>query len=212
MNLFISTCIKLGIITLGIAVGFARQKQLSSANRMFWIFLLVALGGEILESLMGHYYGINYVYYHVFKPLYYTFLTLAFSSELGKLKNAFLVSIPTVMVLAILNGIFLQPPDKSFNTLIIVLICLLQVLQVLFYTARLFDRHNWQETMYQHSLWIALGLLVYSITSFLTLGIHNFLQLDGHKMVVPFLIVSEWIFYASFVLNFWIQQSRPEPG
>lgn len=208
MNLIVGTCVKLSIITIGIAVGYAREKHLSAANRMFWLFLLVALAGELLEVLMGRYYGINYVYHHVFRPLYYTFLTLALSHEIGKPKTIFLISIPVVILLAVLNGLFLQPPDSSFNTIIIILTCLLLILQVLFYIARLFEEANWNEMMYHYSLWIALGIMIHSITSFLTLGAYNVLKLDGHKMVVPLLVISEWIFYASFVFNFCVQAPR----
>ncbi|GAO42951.1 hypothetical protein [Flavihumibacter petaseus] len=209
MNLFIATCVKLGIIGIGIAVGAARNKSLTDANRMFWLFLLVAFAGEVLEFMMGRIFVNNYVYHHVFRPLYYAFLTLALANEMGRLRKPFLITIPVVAILAFLNAMYLQPPDKTFNTLIIVLTCLLLILQVLFYIAQLFDHHNWQETAYQYSLWIALGILIHSISSFLTLGIYNVMKQDGHRMTVPFLVISEWLFYGSFVLNFWLQHKSP---
>ena len=87
MDLLVSTYIKLGIISVGIATGYRREQVLTTANHHFWYFLLVAFAGEILDIVMARLLCNNYPYYHVFRPLYYALLTLALSSEMGKLKK-----------------------------------------------------------------------------------------------------------------------------
>ena len=214
MDFWTSTLIKFGIVATGITVGYIRENKLTETNRLFWLFLSVAGAGEILEWLMAAYFKNNFPLYHIFRPLTYGLLTYALTIELGKLKKIFRLTIPLVWIAAYLNGHYLQDPYKHLNTVIISITCLLHILQVLFYIALLFDRYNWNQTLYQHSFWIAMGLLIHSIISFLTLGIHNFLETDGQKAVISFLIISEWIFYASFALNLLIQKNEPasKPG
>ena len=206
MNYWIATVIKLSIIVLGIIVGFSRENKLNRTNYNFLLILIVAGAGELLEWLMAQYYNHNFVYYHVFRPLFYTLITLALAPHLGKMKRSFRLSIIFVWIAAYFNARFLQPPENSLNTVIISLTCLLHILAVLFYTARLFDRYSWNETMYQHSFWIAIGILLHSISSFLTLGLHNFLDADGQQMVTYILIISEWLYYISFIINFSLQK------
>ncbi|MBZ5857037.1 hypothetical protein [Flavihumibacter profundi] len=209
MDLTIATYIKLAIIGLGILVGFSRQSSFSEANRLFWLFLLVAFAGEILESLMSKYFRNNFPLYHVFRPLYFILLTLALSEEMGRFKKLFQLTIPIVVIAALLNGLFFQSPIKELNTVIITLISIFLVLQVLFYIAILFEHYSWHETIYFHSFFICLGILINSISSFLTLGVYNFLEGDGQNSIILFLIISEWIFYSSFILNFVIQKKKP---
>jgi uncharacterized protein YhhL (DUF1145 family) len=206
MNYWTTTLIKFLVIGIGIAIGFAREKKLNRTNYNFLIFLVVAAGGELLDWLMAYYYKHNFVYYHVFRPLFYTLITLALAEELGRMKRSFRLSILFVWIAAYFNAKYLQPPDDSLNTVIISLTCLLHILQVLFYIARLFDQYNWNETIFRHSFWIAIGILLHSIISFLTLGLHNVLGGDGQKLVTNFLIVSEWLFYASFAINMLVQK------
>lgn len=206
MIYLITTIIKICIIVLGIIIGFARENKLNRTNYDFLIILIVAGAGELLEWLMAKYYFHNFVYYHVFRPLFYTLITLALAPHLGKMKRSFRLSIIFVWIAAYFNARYLQPPQDSLNTVIISLTCLLHILAVLFYVARLFDRYSWNETMYHHSFWIAIGILLHSISSFLTLGLHNFLGADGHKLVTHVLIVSEWLYYASFIVNFSLQK------
>ncbi|HPZ87719.1 MAG TPA: hypothetical protein PLQ32_06430 [Flavihumibacter sp.] len=209
----LGTVIKFIIITAGIAVGFWKKDKLSAANQVFWIFLIVAAGCETLDVLMGKYYGNNRVYYHVSKPLTYALLTLALSNEIGRTKNFFLWSILLVVILSALNAYFLQSPGTDLNTNIIVLTSLLLILQVLFFIARLFEEANRQQMMYEHSFWIALGILILSITSFLTLGLYNVLMQEGHAKIIPYLIISEWIFYGAFLVNFLVQKpAQPPPN
>lgn len=206
MNYWTTTLIKCCIIGIGLLIGFARENKLNRTNHSFLIYLLVAGAGEILEWLMAVYYNHNFVYYHVFRPLFYTLITLALAEELGRMKVVFRLSILVVWIAAYINALYLQPPDTSLNTVIISLTCLLHVLQVLFYIARLFDQYTWNETIYRHSFWIAIGILLHSIISFLTLGLHNVLGGDGQKLVTNFLIISEWLFYASFAVNLLVQK------
>lgn len=210
MDFWISTIIKLSLVAAGITVGYIRESKLTEANRIFWLFLVVSGGGEILEWLMAYYLKNNFPFYHVFRPLFYGLLTYAMTIELGKLKKIFRLSIPVIWIAAYLNGKYFQQPNLHLNTVIISLTCLLQILQVLFYIAMLFDKYNWHQTLYHYSFWIAMGILIHSIISFLTLGIHNFLETDGQKAVISFLIISEWIFYASFVVNLLVQKRQPE--
>lgn len=206
MSYWTATLIKLSIIVAGIFVGFVRERDLTPVNFRLFIYLLVAGAGELLEWLMGIYYNHNFVYYHVFKPLFYTLITLAFSSELGKLKVGFRLSILVVWIAAYLNAKYLQQPATSLNTLIISLTSVLQVLQVLFYIARLFDRYNWNDTLYRHSFWAAIGILIHSIVCFLTLGLHNALGGEGQQFVTNFMIGSEWLFYTSFAVTLLVQK------
>ncbi len=209
MNIYvIGTLVKLALIVIALIVGFIREEKLSNANRLFLFFLVVALPGEIMDALMARIYENNFLYYHTYRPIYYALLTIALLGEMGRLKNALKLSIGFVYVAAILNGYYLQPPTTSLNTIIIVLTCLLLIIQILFYIARLFDRNNWQETIHQYSFWIAMGILINSISSFLSMGIHNFLSREGQVKVIPILIVSEWLFYLSFIINFTLQKKR----
>lgn len=210
MDLWTSTLVKFSIVAAGLTVGYIREEKLTETNRLFWLFLAVAGGGEVLEWVMAYYLKNNFPFYHVFRPLTYGLLTYVITTELGKLKKIFRLTIPLVWIAAYLNATYLQQPKETLNTVIISLTCLLHILQVLFYIALLFDRYNWHQTLYQYSFWIAMGLLIHSIISFLTLGIHNFLETDGQKAVIPFLIISEWLFYASFVLNFLLQKKQPD--
>lgn len=210
MDLLVSTYIKLGIISVGIATGYRREQVLTTANHHFWYFLLVAFAGEILDIVMARLLCNNYPYYHVFRPLYYALLTLALSSEMGKLKKTFILSIPITWIIALLNAVYLQPPDRQLNTLIIIISSVLLILQVLFYVAFLFENHNWKETIYHYSFWIAMGILINSISSFLSLGIYNFIEGEGQSALVPILIVSEWLFYGSFIVNFILQKQKAE--
>ncbi len=211
MDESLGTVIKFIIILAGITAGFREREKLSAANQVFWIFLIVAAGCETLDVLMGKYYGNNRVYYHVSKPLAYALLTLALSYEIGRSRIFFLWSIPVVVLLSVLNGIYLQSPGTDLNTNIIVLTSLLLILQVLFFIARLFEEANRQQMMYEHSFWIALGILILSITSFLTLGLYNVLMQDGHARIIVYLIVSEWIFYGAFLVNFLVQKPARPP-
>jgi hypothetical protein len=210
MDLAISTYIKLTLIGLGIAIGFYREPVLTAANRLFWIFLIVAFACEVLEYMMAKYFKMNFPLYHVFRPLYYVLYTMALSTEMGYLKKTFLLSIPLVILAAFVNGYYFQSPIKVLNTVIISLTSVLLILQVLFYIAFIFEKHNWQETIYNYSFWIAMGLLMQSITSFLTMGIYNFLEKDGQEAIIPYLIVSEWIFYSAFILNLAIQKHKTD--
>lgn len=209
MNLVILTYIKYVLICLGIGVGFLRLSILSESNKVFFIFLFVALAGEILEPLIGRNFGTNFPIYHIFRPLYYSILTLALSLEMTRLKKVYLASIPIVIIAAFLNARFLQPPDKALNTIIINLASVLLILQVLFYIAILFEEHTWEQTMYYYSFWIAIAILIHSIASFLSLGIHNLLDAEGQDAVVLVQAYSEFVFYASFILNFLLQKKRP---
>jgi hypothetical protein len=209
MDLMILTYIKFVIISLGICVGFLRLSVLNESNKIFFIFLFVALAGEILEPLLGHYFSTNFPIYHIFRPLYYAILTLALSTEMTRLKKVFLASIPLVIIAAFLNAWFLQPPEKALNTIIINLASVLLILQVLFYIAILFEEHTWEQTIYYYSFWIAIAILIHSIASFLSLGIHNLLDADGQDAVVLVQAYSEFVFYASFILNFLLQKKRP---
>jgi hypothetical protein len=208
MDLMILTNIKLTIICLGIIIGFLRLSILSEANRIFFIFLFVALAGEILEPLLGKYFSTNFPIYHIFRPLYYSILTLAISCEMNRLKNVYLASIPIVIIAAFLNAWFLQPPEKALNTIIINMVSVLLILQVLFYIAILFEEHSWEQTMYHYSFWIAIAILIHSISSFLSLGIHNLLDSEGQDAVVQVQAYSEFVFYGSFSLNFLMQKQR----
>lgn len=208
MDVALGNGIKFTIIAAGIAVGFVREKKLSRSNHLFWVFLIVAAGCETLDISLGRYYGSNYVFYHVCRPMNYCLLTLGLSYEIGRARRFFLFTIPVVVLLAILNAYYLQAPDKDLNTNIIVLTSLLLILQVLFFIARLFEEANRQEMMYGHSFWIGLGIMVVSITSFLTLGLYNVIQVDGQAMIITYLIISEWVFYGSFVLNFLVQKDN----
>ena len=211
MDESLGTVVKFIIIIAGITAGFREREKLSAANQVFWIFLIVAAGCETLDVLMGKYYGNNRVYYHVGKPLAYALLTVGLSYEIGRSRNFFLWSIPVVVLLSVLNGIYLQSPGTDLNTNIIVLTSLLLILQVLFFIARLFEEANRQQMMYEHSFWIALGILILSITSFLTLGLYNVLMQDGHARIIVYLIVSEWIFYGAFLVNFLVQKPARPP-
>jgi len=113
-------------------------------------------------------------------------------------------------IIALINAIYFQHPDRQLNTLVIIIISVLLILQVLFYVAFLFENHNWKETIYHHSFWIAMGILINSISSFLSLGIYNFIEGEGQKALVPILIVSEWLFYSSFIINFILQKQKAE--
>lgn len=208
MNLTIATFLKIGIISMGVMVGFLKEQQLTAANKRFWIFLIVALASEILESIMARAFRNNFPLYHIFRPLFYILLTIALSLELYRFRHFFLLTIPVVVAAALIDAIYFQPILTQLNTLVISLISLFLVLQVLFYVAVLFENFNWQETLYNHSFFIALGILVHSISSFLTLGIYNFLEADGQNTIINYLIVSEWIFYGSFALNFIIQKKQ----
>lgn len=208
MNLTIATYCKFGIISLGVITGFLKADKLTEANKRFWIFLIVALASEILESIMARAFRNNFPLYHVFRPLFYVLLTIALTLELDRFRNYFLLTIPVVIAAALIDAFYFQPVLTQLNTLVISLISLFMVLQVLFYVAVLFEKYSWQETLYYHSFFIALGILIHSITSFLTLGIYNFLEADGQTSIINYLIVSEWIFYSSFVLNFFIQKKK----
>jgi hypothetical protein len=209
MDLMILTFIKFAIIIVAIIIGLFRHATLNEANRIFWLFLFVALAGEILDPLLARYFRNNFPIYHVFRPLYYTFLTLAISNEMKRLKTIYIISIPLVIIAAFLNAKFMQPPDLALNTIIINLISVLLILQVLFYIAILFEEHSWEETMHYHSFWIAIAILIHSIASFLSLGIHNFLDDEGQDVVVNVQAFSEFIFYGSFSLNFMLQKTKP---
>lgn len=209
MDLMILTYIKLAIICLGITIGFLRLSILSESNRIFFIFLFIALAGEVLEPMLGLYFSTNFPIYHVFRPLYYSILTLAISYEMTRLKKVYLASIPFVIIAAFLNAWFLQPPEKALNTIIINLASVLLILQVLFYIAILFEEHSWEQTMYYYSFWIAIAILIHSISSFLSLGIHNLLDAEGQDAVVQVQAYSEFVFYSSFSLNFLLQKKRP---
>jgi hypothetical protein len=200
------TLVKFCIIGAGLVIGFSREKKLNAVNYKFLIFLLISGAGEVMEWLMAYYYKHNFVYYHVFRPLFYTLITLALADELGRLRMVFRLSIPVVWIAAYINAAYLQPMDVSLNTIIISLTCVLQILQVLFYIARLFDEYSWSDTLFRHSFIIAIGILLHSIISFLTLGLHNVLGGDGQKMISLFLVVSEWLFYASFAINLLMQK------
>ena len=55
-----------------------------------------------------------------------------------------------------------------------------------------------------------MGILINSISSFLSLGIYNFIEGEGQSALVPILIVSEWLFYGSFIVNFILQKQKAE--
>lgn len=209
MDLTVLTYIKIAIICIGITIGFLKHGILTETNRIFWIFLFSALAGEILDPLMGIYFQNNFVLYHVFRPLNYAILTIALAFDIPRLRKAYLATIPVVFLAAYLNGIYLQPPKEVLNTIIINLTSVLLILEVLFYIAILFEQNNWESTIYFYSFWIALATLIYSISSFLSLGIHNFLDEAGQDVVVLVQAYSEFVFYGAFVVNFILQKKRP---
>ena len=208
MSLNDMTWIKIFIVCIGIIIGFMRFTFFNESTRIFWLFLFVALVFEIMDPLMSKYFGINFLVYHMFRPLLYVFLTVALSLELSRFKKIYLASIPVVLIAAFLNGYYFQPPDVALNTIIINLISVLSILQVLFYIAILFEEHSWNETMYYYSFWIAMATLLHSIASFLSLGIHNLLKEDGQAVVVWVQAWSEFVFYGAFSVNFLMQKKR----
>jgi hypothetical protein len=209
MDLMSLTYIKLSIVCLGIIVGFVRLSALNTTNRIFWLYLFVALAGELLEPMLGYYFPTNFPIYHVFRPLYYTILTIALANEMKKLQKLYLYSIPVVIIAAFLNAHYLQPPDKALNTIIINLVSVLSILQVLFYIASLFEENSWEGTMHNYSFFIAIAILINSIASFLSLGIHNFLDAAGQDAVIMVQAISEFVFYGAFILNFMLPKKLP---
>ncbi len=205
------TLVKLLIILLALVVGVRREGKLTVTNRIFLLFLVVALPCEIMDYMMGRIYRTNFLYYHVFRPLYYALMTIALAEEMGKMKRLFRASIPLVFVAAVLSAFFLQSPTQGLNTIVIILISMLQIIQSLLYIARLFDRYNWEQTLHEFSFWIAIAILLHSISSFLSLGIHNLISPESQEKVIRVLIISEWIFYLSFVVNFAVQKQIRNP-
>lgn len=209
MDLMILTYVKFSIICLGIIIGFIRNSVLTETNRIFWLSLFVALAGEVMDPLLAIYYRNNFVVYHIFRPLNYTILTIALANEIVRFKTLYLTTIPLVILAAILNAIYLQAPNQVLNTIIINLTSVLMILQVLFYIAVIFEKNNWDATIYYHSFWIAMAILIYSIASFLSLGIHNFLDAAGQAIVVQVQAYSEFVLFGGFVLNFMLQKNVP---
>ncbi|ULQ56872.1 hypothetical protein KJS94_01505 [Flavihumibacter rivuli] len=206
----LGTYIKLGIIGAGILIGFLQNEKLTTANRTFWFFLVIAGSFEILERMMGVIFQNNFPLYHVARPLFYGILTWGLATGLGRFRKLFLLTVPLVWLAAWLNARTLQPPATTLNTIVITFTSLLLILQVLLYVTRLFEYEDWNTIMYRGSFWIVLGILINSISSFLTLSIYNSILNRGNDLTFPILVITEWLFYLSFSLNF-ILQSKGSP-
>ena len=154
----------------------------------------------------------NYLIYNIFTTIEFTFYSLLFYSHFRKksLKKMILIFIPSFLLLVILNMLFLQGMNKTFNTytfllgsFFIVIFCC-----CFFYESVLPDKID-QQLSKQPFFWICCGLLIYYLGSVIINALFEYLRNndlgeEGKRIYGIINHTLNVILYSSFCIAFFL--------
>lgn len=154
----------------------------------------------------------NYAMYNVFTTLEFVFYALLFYSHLRKtlFKKIVLSFVPVFVVLVILNMIFVQGVNKTFNTYTFLLGSFFVVIFCcfFFYESVLPDKIDLQLSR-QPFFWISSGLLIFYLGSVIINALfeylrNNDLQAEGIRIYGIINHSLNVILYTSFCISFYL--------
>lgn len=199
------------IISLLVAIFLYTRKR----NKIILYFIPFLLTTVLIE-LVGWWYLSkvirNYAMYNVFTTLEFLFYSMLFYQHFKKpvLKKMILVFVPTFIVLVVLNMLFVQGFNKTFNTytfllgsfFIVVCCC------CYFYESVLPDKID-QQLSKQPFFWISSGLLIFYLGSVIINALFEYLrsndlQAQGVRIYGIINHSLNVILYSSFCIAFYL--------
>ena len=184
-------------------------------DKMILYFIPFLLTTVIIEFIGGWYLSKvlrNYAMYNVFTTVEFLFYSFLFYLHFKKLifKKTVLISMPVLIIAVILNIIFVQGFNKTFNSytfllgsfFIVVFCC------CYFYESVLHDNID-QQLIKQPFFWITSGLLIFYLGSVIINALfeylrNNDLQAEGVRIYGIINHSLNVILYSSFCVAFFI--------
>ena len=200
------------LISLFTAIFFYQQKR----NKILLYFIPFLLLTVIIELIgwklalhIGYYKNIMYNIFTVFE---FTFYASLFYAHLKKpiFKRAVLLFFPFFILSALLNILFIQGINKTFNTYAFLLgsFCIVVFCCFFFYESVLPDKIDAQLSK-QPFFWICSGLLIFYLGSVIINALFQYLtsndlQIEGRKIYGMINNILNVILYSSFCIAFYL--------
>jgi hypothetical protein len=165
------------IIILGVStIGMVRYKLLTIPFKILAFSVLFTLFWEVLaefsavlyktNALISHFQGVSGYIFHAI-IFYYLFRDTT-------LKKIVLFSIFFVVIFAVINGVFIQKAFNDFPTYVYLITNGLSVIFCLFFFKQMLQYALNVNIVRQSVFWYNTGILLFSATMFLNMGLTNY--------------------------------------
>ena len=209
MNIHLKDIVYLGFLIAAFLVGFYRYKYLSRPSALLFLLLLCTLISEVTAEVLRYTVHNNLIVFHLYNPIQYVFLALAFNVELRMPKFVYL-SIACYILFALVNGLTLQPFFDEYCSYSVILNIILVSGLCLYYLYELLQQDT-ESSFFDYPLfWISVGYLLYNVSNLLGLGAFN--SLSDNKEISLILgtvrTLSNYVLYTMFAIAFLSRQKE----
>lgn len=199
------------LLSLVLAI-FLYQRKRNNLLLYFIPFLFITVGVEFFGVWFSSKGVRNYLIYNIFTTIEFLFYSLLFRQHFRKagLKKMILVAMPVFLFFVLVNMMFFQGFNKTFNTytfllgsFFIVIFCCCY-----FYESVLPDKID-QQLSRQPFFWICSGLLIFYLGSVIINALfeylrNNDLQAEGIRIYAIINNCLNVILYSSFCISFFL--------
>jgi len=169
-------------------IGVLRYKRLEPAFKVLATAAVASLSLNIIENIYIAVYKSNAPIYHIRAIVEYIFyaLTYYYLFTNRRLKTIILVSIAVLTPFSIINALYLQPYHNTFPTYVNVPTLALLVIFALMLFKQMLLSPLKTPLMKQGTFWFNTGIIFYSTTMFLVIGLSNVYKSDLSLYIVVF--------------------------
>ena len=155
--------------------GIVRFRKLTLPFKLLAIWLIIDLSFYPLNKLCISKYKNNALLEHIQDMLEYCAYAIVYYHLFinRRIKQVVLYSIPLVLILAIINGCFFEPFTKTFPTYIAMPEQIIYVIFAVILYKQMLQYPVQMNIAKQSVFWFNTGVLFFSTTMFLTLGLLN---------------------------------------
>jgi hypothetical protein len=186
-------------------IGLFNFQKLTLTFKFIVALLVLTFTSEMVAHLFALLYNNNYPVFHVFNPLQYTLISMAFYHvpNAGRFLKSFAVISAISLILFAIYKVLFDNALHTFPSYILQLESIF-ILVLVILTFQIIINDDSIEPIYSRSLfWLNLGLMFFFSTSFLIWSFHktfiNHFELD--RLAFKFLLIQNYFLYLCIIVS-----------
>ncbi len=196
------------ILVVAILSGLYRMAKLSPASKiLLWQVMLTCIV-EVMAYISLKQWGHNLSIYHVFIPIDFLLISLAYHREL---KQPYLIYTSLLIgIWAMMNALFFQPFLEKFPSNVILLTSFFTVLWTLVFFRTLLKNFEDRSFTAYPLFWISCGWLFFDTVNLFSFGSYAFLHQNASaefiSIVSTLRYFTNYLLYMLYSVAFWSRQ------
>lgn len=196
-----------GVIVFVFILGVIRFGVLSWNSKIILILLFITIISELIATFLSKSGSSNILVYHIFMPLEFSILCLAFKNQVSRiLIDAFIV---IFIGFSFFNSLFIQNFRSEFNSNAFVLYCILVLILSVIFLFNLLKMDGENSFKDYPLFWISIGFTLFCLVNLFILGTHNVLA-ENNKLLARIFtnirFISNYFLYLLFIPAFLNRQ------